>query len=902
VTGTLSTGLRDGEGNLMAAPATVELPSGVVTFVFTDIEGSTRLLHRLGDRYADVLERHREILRQAWAENAGHEVDAHGDDSLVVFSSVDDAIAACVDARRALAAERWPERVEVRVRMGLHSGLAWPRNGDYSSLVLHQAARVVSAAHGGQILASESAVAALGSPSDAPLRPLGRFRLRDFDESVRLYEVVDDELRMEFPGVRAVPSDRHNISRHLTETIGRGDVVSALADHVEAGRVVTLVGPGGVGKTRIARDLATALAPKWDDGVWLVDLTAVNESGLVTAAIADAVGAPDRSGSDRWDDLVAHIERRNIVVILDSCEHLVATCHDVVEALLAACEDLAMITTSREPLHLPGEIPWRIEPLELPKTDDPEDVLESSAGRLFAERAVAVHPGFAVNESNAAAVAEICRQVDGLPLLLELAAAHVSALSPGEILVGIEQNLRLLRGPAGRTPDRHRTAESLLGWSYRLLDDDERTALRRLSVFPSGFTLRRAAAAATPRDRAADGDDLDPADVPHLVWSLVDRSLLTADLTANDTRYRFLETVRSYASSRLDEHGETASTAVALATSLLDELGPWHPQDRGWAGEVAAEVDTLRGLIPLIPDDREEIAQQIACTIGRWHDAEQTFRTGVRELSRYVERLTEPSPTRVAMLATLAYLHLRTGDVDAAASLVDEAAFVEQDHGAPSWDDVAVDRARGEMARRSGALEEAVAIAERALDRDLSERGQSRMYNLLGTALAALGDLRGATEALARELELNRRVGYDVFVASAHGNLAECALRLGDFPGAAKHQRQCLQLAIAQGSSAMIAFSLIVAARLAGTGGDEVTGVRLHARAERLLDEIGFALYEDDRQESDAMLATARQSIGDERFERAQEEGQKLDIPDAVSLADTVFAGMEIAADSNDSE
>jgi predicted ATPase/class 3 adenylate cyclase len=867
----------------LSTATTTALPSGIVTFVFTDIEGSTQLLHRLGEGYRDALERHREILRGTWEEHGGHVMSTEGDAFFVVFSSAWSAIRACADAQDALAREEWPQGAALRVRMGIHSGLASPQDGDYVTLAVHQAARVVSAGHGGQVIVSQAAVDALGAREGPELRHLGRFRLRDFDGPVELYEIRGHG---EPAGAaRAVPADTHNLVAQPTETIGREELVAATATELHPGRLITLVGPGGVGKTRVAAEVGLRSAPLWEDGVWLVDLADVAEPEFVGSAVAAAVSAPNLPGRERRADLLEHLAARRTVLILDNCEHVLTACAELASVILASCDGVAMLATSREPLHVPTETVRHVAPLAVPDGVDvrPEDVLASPAGRLFVERGVAVHPGFEVTADNAAQVASICRRLDGLPLLLELAAAHLSALSPAEILAGLEDRFRLLRSPSPLVSERHRTVDGLLGWSYDRLREEERAAFRRLSAFGGGFTLDSAAVAISGREGGV-------GEASHLVWTLVNRSLVTADLRADGTRYRLLETLRTYGRRLLDEAGEVAAVAVDLTGSYLEALGPWHQADQRWVGGVGAELDNLRALIPMLPTEHGELAQQIACSVGLRHDAVQSYREGIPELRRYVDELDRPSASRVSLLCLLAYLHLRTGEVTPAEELVDEAARVQEAHGAPTWDDVAIDRTRGEIARRSGDLERAVVIAREGLERPLSDRGRSRLWNLLGTTSAALGDLETAYEACAAELDLNRELGDIAYVASAHGNLAEVALRLGDVPTAAGHQRACLELGMAQGSTVMVAFSLIVAGRVAGARGDWATAAQLHARGEAFLEEIGLELYEDDRRESDELLARVRAELGEERAEQAGREGLDLDITAAVRMAEDALA------------
>ena len=858
----------------------VPAPDGVVTFAFTDIEGSTRLFHRLGPAYVGVLDRHNELLRSSWQAHRGHEVSTEGDSFFVAFASARDAILACAEALQRLASEPWDPGARVRVRAGIHTGLASPREGRYVSLAVHQAARIMAAAHGGQVLVSQDTVDALDAADGIELQRLGRFRLRDFDEPQNLYQLTGPGLGGPFPAVRAVPADGHNIARRSTATVGRDELVADIAGRIEGGGLITLLGPGGIGKTRVAEEVGVRVAPAWRDGVWLVNLAAVSDVDLVGPAIADAVGAPAKGSGERWDDVIEHLRGRSAVIIVDNCEHLLDACRALIGSLQANCPEVAVLATSREPIRLPAEILWHVEPLEVPVSPDldADTLLASAAGRLFAARAEAARPGFEIDDGSARVVGEICRRLDGLPLSIELAAALVAVESPKEILDELDDRFRILRSRDPVSTDRHASVEQLLAWSYDSLGDDERMAFRCLSVFGSGFSQETAAA-------AIGRPDLDTLDVAPLVWSLVDRSLVETDLTSDTTHYRLLETMRSYGRELLDGAGDTAEVATRLADHYLDRLGPWLPPGQTWAGEVAAEVDNLRSLVPLLPRDQIEAAQQIACTLGRYHnDAVHTFRDGIAEISRYVDVLPEPTGTRVSLLTTLAYLHLRTGDVETASGLVDDAEAVRAVQGVPEWDEVAVDRARGEIARRSGDLEASVAIANEALRRPLTDRSRSRMYNLLGISYGALGDLESAEEAFTTELELSRAVGYDGYIASALGNLAEVAMRLGNFEAAARHQRACFDLAVALGSVTVLGFSMIAAARLSGHRREWDTAVRLHARGEQLLEQTGLVLYDDDRRQSDELLARAGAALGTAAFADAAARGRSMGMAEAVEL------------------
>lgn len=873
----------------MPSDTTDPLPSGFVTFVFTDIEGSTRLFRTIGDAYVAIKDRHDEILNEVWRAHGGHLVSTEGDEFLVAFSDPADAVAATAEVHRSLAAEPWPDDITLKVRAGIHAGLATPHEGNYVALAVHQAARVISAAHGGQTLVSEHAVDGVALEGGLSLRPMGRFRIRDFNEPVRLYQVIGEGLDDVFPAIRAIPADGHNIVVPDTPLVGRDDDIELLGSMVRTGRTITLIGPGGVGKSRLVSEVGISIAPNWVDGVWFVDLSRLTEPDLLPGAVASAIGAAAGTGSTRIDDVLRHLETRRTVVILDNCEHVVDAARTFIEAVIATCENVAILATSREPVHAPGERLWPVDALGTVTARAPsaEEVLASASGQLFFERATAIRPRFTIDESNAAIIAEICRHLDGVPLLIELAAAHVAHQSPREILNGLEGQIEILRTRDPRLSDRHRNIEGLLDWSYELLNPHEAAALRRLSLFAGSFSRDAAAVA------VADGDIL-PDDVIELVWSLVDRSLLTADVADNATRYRMLETVRTYARRHLDDADETGVVVDRLAEWFLERLGPWLPHDRAWIDEVDTEIDNVRALISLISERDQESAQQLASTIGRHHDAIRNFEEGVDELGRLANLLDEPTVARVSLVTSLAFLMIRTGRLDEARTVLEEAKHLREVHGAPSWDDGGIERVDGDIAQRTGDLEGAVEIAREALERPLSDLGRARMYNLLCISSAALGDLETADEACRRELELNDALGRDAYVASAHGNLAEVALRRGDLPAAAAHQGACLDLAAAQGDSAMVGFSFIVAARFASLADDWEAATRLQYRAEELLNEIGLVLYEDDRAQSDELMASARQHLGDAQFDRLRVHGRQMDIADAVETARELLSAASV--------
>jgi predicted ATPase len=864
----------------VAPAAPTALPAGTVTFVVTDIEQSTRLLRTLGDRYAGVLDRHRALLRDAWARWGGHEVDCLGDSSLVAFSDAAAALQACVQAQRALRDEAWPERGRVRVRMGVHAGLAAPSGDRYVALAVHQAARVGDVGHGDQVVVSEVVAGELARCGAGPgIRSLGRYRLRDFERPVELHQVLADGLPRSFPPVRAMPADRHNLTPPATSLVGREADLAALEGALSRHRMVTVVGPGGVGKTRLVTELGVRAAPTWPGGVWLVDCAALDGALLARRALVDALGAGIGADDGGWEGLLDRLRSAEVLVVLDGCEPHATVTAQVARQLLAACPPVRVLATSTEPLRVPGEVLHRVAPLSVSGAGSP-------AVRLFLERAAAVVPAFRADRDTGAVVESICRRLDGLPLALEIAAAKLTALQPAEILAGLERRFELLRERGEARPSRHRTLRGLLDWSCRLLPADEAATLRRLSLFSGSFDVAGATAVAA-------AGDVERESVPVVLWSLVDRSLVMADPAAGGTRYRLLETVRAYSAGRLGEL-ERRAALQRLVEHYAERLGPARGTGGSWVHDVAADLATVRQILSAAPAPGDASVQALASALARYHDAVQTYREGVAEVTALAARLTAATPARVGLLSALGDLHLRVGDADAAEESRAAAAGLRERVGAPDWDEVGVEKLAGEIALHRGEPAAAAAIATRALASPLSPRGRARMHNLLGIALATLGDDPAAAAAFTGELWAAEELDDEVLLAHAHSNLAEIALRQGRPAVAARHQRTCLDLALALGRTGMIAYGLIASARIAavaeGAGVEQwATGVRLVTRAVALLADTGAALHETDRRVMQTWQAEARDRLGPERFLAEEAAGRAATVESVLAAAGTIL-------------
>lgn len=867
-------------------------PSGTITFVFTDIEGSTKLLKQFPEVARQMFDRHDELMRSVWSEHNGYEVSTEGDSFFVAFGDPDDALAACGSAQRLLSDEQWPSDAGLRVRMGMHVGRALERGDNYFGLAIHQAARISAAANGGQVLVTDAVARESSGMSAGRLSRLGRFRVRDFDEPVVLFRLDVDGVDVDERPIRARPEEGHNLIRQPTSFLGRGADVAKLTLLLERGRTVSLVGPGGVGKTRLAMETAFTVVTNWVDGVWFVDLADLADSALVTETVAATLQVPSGGASDRWNDVTAHLRDKFTLVVIDNTEtHLEVTAR-IVADLHAHCPGVGVMTTGREPLHIAGETIYRVGSLSVPHLDDDfASIVGSPAVRLLCDRARSARPEFTLDAATAPVAARICARLDGLPLAMEIAGARVNVLSLDEIVSGLDDRFRLLQSRTRTLPERQRTMQGLMDWSYRLLDPHEQAALRRLGVFGGTFTIAAASEAIT-------SDDLPSDMVPELVWALVDKSLVVADLTHSETRYRLTESVRQYAGRLADEADETTEVARGLARWVLEHMGPWLQIDRQWYGRVRVDLPNLRVLVDALNESDPETAQQVACSIGRYHAAVNAIEAGIDELGSFVAALPDRTPTRVVLLTALADLHLRHADVDVAVDLLIAAAELQDDVGPPAWDDQSVERTRGEVAVRQGDVETAITIAQQALDGDMSTRGRARMWSLLGVAHYHLGDLAEAARAFSNELEAYGEIGHDAWIASAHGNLAEVSLHLGNRVAAAHHQQRCLELASALGMSVMLAYSCIVAARLGGGRGDWELATRLQAGAEAALNAMGQELYAADREAVDRFLDEARAALGETAFEREIRIGETLELSSAAELASEVLSA--VARDESD--
>ncbi len=570
------------------------LPAGTVTFLFTDLEGSTRLWEEHPEAMRDAMARHDAVLHQAVEAHEGYVVKTTGDGVHAAFSTAGHAVDAAIAGQLALGAEDWGAPGPLRVRMGLHTGVAEVRDGDYYGGVLNRAARLMAIAHGGQIVASLATVELLRDDG-YDLVDLGEHRLRDLGRAEHVFQVTHPALADEFPVLRSLESFPTNLPLQVTSFVGRSRELAGVVDALEANRVVTITGVGGVGKTRLALQTGAELLPRFHDGVWLCELGPLGNADLVPSVLAGALGVQQRAGQTMTESILATCARRHLLVVLDNCEHLLDAAARMVDVMVRSCPGVCVLATSREGLGVSGERIMVLRSLELPAEGaSGTDATDMEAVRLFVDRAAATRSGFEVVPENVTPVVQICRRLDGIPLAIELAAARVRVMSPAEIASLLDERFRLLTGGLRTTVERHQTLRRAVDWSYDLLDDRERRLLNRLAVFAGGFTLGAATSVA--------GGGLDALDVLELLGQLVDKSLVVADDSDDGTRYRLLETIRQYALERLDEAGETDEVRRAhaqwMAAFVADAaLGLRGFDNHRWARRFEDETDNLRAAL-----------------------------------------------------------------------------------------------------------------------------------------------------------------------------------------------------------------------------------------------------------------------------------------------------------------
>jgi predicted ATPase/class 3 adenylate cyclase len=654
----------------------VELPSGTVTFLFTDLEGSTRLWESYPDAMKDALARHDAILRNAVEAHGGHVVKTTGDGLHAVFATAPDATRAAVAAQENLLAESWPLPEPLRVRMGLHTGHAEMRGGDYYGPSVNRAARVAGAAHGGQIVVS-LATEELVRDGEVELVDLGEHALRDLARPERVFQVAHPGLLREFPRLSSLEAFGGNLPVQLTSFVGRDDDIARVVATLDAASLVTLTGTGGVGKTRLAVQVAAEVVPRFSDGAWLCELAAVDDGEAMAQVVSATLGCRQRPGLSLAQSVVEYFKVRELLLVLDNCEHLLDDAGEFAGAVIGSCPRVSVIATSREALDVAGERVVRVRSLATPAPSATgEELVQSAAVRLFTDRAVDVGADTAWDERQWAAVGEICRRVDGIPLAIELAAARTASMSPADVAAHLDERFRLLTGKRRGRVERHQTLRATVEWSYQLFGDDERLVFDRLGVFAGTFDASAALAVAA-------GDDLDDWVVTEALSSLVAKSMLVPETGPDGTtRYGMLETLRQFARERLDDAGDTdqrrRAAAAHYATAAGDAgQGFVGPDPLPWVGRKRADLDNIRAAVGWAlerddPDD-QQLALRILASLEEPERFYPDMGLGALAVQAVEAAETAPPELRTPVLTVAAYYEWNQGHLGRALTLIHDA-------------------------------------------------------------------------------------------------------------------------------------------------------------------------------------------------------------------------------------
>jgi predicted ATPase/class 3 adenylate cyclase len=816
-----------------------DLPSGTVTFLFTDVEGSTKLLHKLGaDEYAQALAEHRRILREAFSAHGGVEVDTQGDAFFVAFPTAPGALEAAAEALEGLAPG------PIRVRIGVHTGTPHVVEEGYVGVDVHRAARIAAAGHGGQVLISASTAALTGTEE---LRDLGEHRLKDLSAPERIYQLGDDD----FPALKSLY--RTNLPIPATTFLGRerelGEVIELLS-HDDV-RLLTLSGPGGTGKTRLGLQAAAESSEHYPDGVFWVPLAPLNDPELVLETAGQALGAKD--------GLAEHVADKSLLLLLDNFEHVIDAAAGLAE-LLAACPNLRLLVTSREVLRVPGEQAYPVPPLE------PQDGTD-----LFVARARAAKPDFEPD----AAVPELCAKLEHPPLALELAAARVRVLSPEQLVGRLSKRLDLLKAGRGVDP-RQQTLRATIEWSHDLLDEAEQGLFARLAVFAGGCTLETAEAVCD-----ADLDTLQ---------SLVDKSLIR--LREGD-RFWMLETIREYAAERLEASGEADALRRLHGKHFLGLAEEAEPNVFGsgsaaeWLDRLGREHDNLRAAIDFLESSGEtQLVLRLAAGLSDFWYSRGYLAEGARRLDAALRVDERPTQARAKALNGAATMAISSGDATGGRTRAEDALALHRRLG-DAWGvanslwalGYAVTE-EGDAAAAQPFLEESVRLFREAGDED-SAVGASRT---LAFSYAELGDLDRAWALHEENLRRAREIGNQQMEARSLGSMAFEAARMGRVVDAVPLLTEAFRIDRELDNRLEIAVDVGRFAKILATAGRPETAVRLLSCSKALCDELNAAVPWVTRMYEETLTGIRRQ-LDEDAFAEAWEEGLRLTADEAVALA-----------------
>lgn len=867
-------------------------PAGTITFIFTDIQGSTRLWEQYPEAMNTALARHDAILREAVLSHQGYVVKMRGDGIHAAFTTTQDAISAVLDAEHALRAEPWGETGRLRVRYAMHAGTVQARDGDYFGPPVNRAARLLSAGHGDQVLLSLAAEELVCDdlPGGTSLLDLGEHRLKDLTRPERIFQLVIPGLPAEFPPLLTLDAHPTNLPVQPTPLIGREKQIDVLKQLLDSrARLVTLTGPGGVGKTRLGLQAAADLCDSFEDGVYWVNLAPLLDPSLVISTITQVLGVMESGSQSLLESLKEFIRPKKMLLLLDNFEQVIAAAPQVAD-LLYVSAPLRILVTSREPLRLRGEHEFPVAPLALPDLKQVRNQAEPAAAisqyaavALFIQTALAVKPDFAVTNQNALAVAEICVRLDGLPLAIELAAARSKLLSPQAILARMQSSLAFLTSGARDLPARHQALRSTIAWSYDLLGDSAKKLFRRLAVFAGGWTLEAAEAVCNV------AGDLN-VDVLDEMESLLDNSLLTQSIGEDgEMRFGMLETIREYAMERLLESGEIDHLRQRQAQFYLALIEQAEPEliasdQARWVNRLNTEHGNIRAVLTWSQQHAVELGLKLCGSIWHFWDMRSFIGEGRSWLETFIAQSPPPTAARGKALQAANVFAVYQGEYETAQAHMEEALSIFQQLGdqqgiATAFNELGViARYRGECAAARQLFEQSLAIK-----RELGNEWliANSVMNL-GLIASDQSDYASAYRLHQESLAIYRALDEKHGIAMASGNLGHVAMHLGRLDEARVWQAESLQLFKEVGDNDGLTECLERLAMLANANANFRRAAQLFGAASVLRKEAGTSLAPVEQAECDGALNATHAQLDAATFDTAWAEGQAMTMEQIV--------------------
>lgn len=910
-------------------------PSGTVTFLFSDIEGSTKKWEENAEQMQVAFARHETIIRQVMSDHGGYVYKMIGDAFQVAFNTAHQALKAALSAQQTLVNEPWAEIGPIKVRMAIHTGVVEERGDDYVGPVLNRVARLMNVGHGGQVLFSQASYELLRDdlPDGVTLRNLGEHRLKDLSRPEQIFQMVAPYLEAEFPPLVTLDFHPNNLPLQLTSFIGRVREIEDVRCKLDSSRLVTLIGPGGTGKSRMALQIAAELTDRFNQGVWFVDFCALTEPGLVPQSVATVLSIREQGQRPLQETLAEAIGEKEILLVLDNCEHLLEACSRLVVALLKACPGLRILATSREAFRIGGEMTYLLWPLETPDPDHlpaDETLSKYDSVHLFVDRSVAVAPEFTLNNTTAPAVAQICHTLDGIPLAIELAAARIGAMSAEMIVDRLDDRFRLLSKGDRTVLPRHQTLEAVIDWSFGLLSDEERLLFPRLGVFVGGWTLEAA-------EIMCCGGGVEGQEILDLISSLVDKSLVQVDRSHEMVRYRMLESVRQYAlkkASSAQECAEIRSRFIDYYLNLAEQgekISYWGG-DTSLPKQLALDFDNFRAALTWCFENVEQYSDTGLRLAGALWILWWIFgflNEGREWLERAIKYDTIGGAPRAKALTHLGTITWQQGDYQIASTYTEESISIYREQviedkfglanaihirGHVVFDQKDYSQARalfedslasfrqlndqdntcllvsdlGMVDYHEGDYESARIRFEECLS---ISRQRKDLINIavnllrLGDIARIGGDYESAAASYEESMELLEDLELNLELAGNLHKLGYIARFRGDSCKAARLFNESLIMQQSMGNKQGVIEALVGLAGLAVVAAQLEKGVRLFAAAEQLLAEIGAPLGPADLAELKRDLSIAKENLSAKRFSVAWSIGSKYTMEQAVAAA-----------------